>query len=105
MPAQPMLDGIVMQQVREIEGEHDEIFTQHNIPAMEGDFLQDLGRQAVRIRLNGTLTGPDAAKGLETLRGKYRAATPVPFVADIATATKVNKMLIEEMGIRQLAGK
>jgi outer membrane protein OmpA-like peptidoglycan-associated protein len=105
MAAKPMLDGIALQQVQEIGGEQREIFNQHHVPALEGDFHQDLGRRAVRIGLNGVLTGPEAANNLATLRTKFRAAAPVAFVADIATATKVTRMLIEEMGVRELAGK
>jgi outer membrane protein OmpA-like peptidoglycan-associated protein len=100
-----MLGGIELQQVQEIDGCQNEIFNQHRVPALEGDFHQDLGRRAVRIRVNGILTGPRAADDLVTLRTKFHDAAPLPFVADIATATKVNQMLIEEMGVREIAGK
>ena len=105
MAAKPMLDGIALQQVQEIDGGQNEIFDQHRVPALEGDFHQDLGRRAARIRLKGVLTGTDAANNLLTLRTKFHAAAPVTFVADIATATKVNRMLIEDLGVRELAGK
>jgi outer membrane protein OmpA-like peptidoglycan-associated protein len=105
MPAKPMLGGIELQQVQEIDGGQTEIFNQHRVPALEGDFHQDLGRRAVRIRVNGILAGPKAADNMVTLRTKFHAAAPLPFVADIATATKVNQMLIEEMGVREIAGK
>ncbi|MCZ7627052.1 MAG: OmpA family protein [Candidatus Methylomirabilis sp.] len=51
------------------------------------------------------MIGEEVADALKKLRDKFRAAEPVSFVADIATATKVDKVLIEEMGIRDLAGK
>jgi outer membrane protein OmpA-like peptidoglycan-associated protein len=105
MAAKPVLDGIALQQVQEIEGSQEEMVNQHQVPALEGDFLQRLGRRAGRIRLRGILTGPDAVQSVETLRQKFRTAKPVTFVADIASATKVGKVLIEEMGIRELAGK
>lgn len=105
MPAKPILDTVELQQVEWIEGNQNQILKQHHVPALEGDFLQPLGRRAARIRLQGVLTGSNAAKSLATLRGKFRAAQPVRFVADIATATKVARVLIEEMRIRELAGK
>ena len=105
MPAKPILDGVELQQVEWIEGDQSQILKQHRIPALEGDFLQPLGRRAGRIRLRGVLTGTNAGKSLETLRTKFRAAMPVPFVADIATATKIARVLIQEMQIRELAGK
>src|SRR5713226_9222712 len=101
----PMLDDVELQQVQEVEAEDQEVLAQHGVPALEGDFLQDLGRRATRVKLTGVLTGSEAGGGLKKLREKFRAAEPVPLVADIATATKVDKVLIEEMGVRELAGK
>ena len=101
----PMLDDVELQQVQEIEAEEKEALSQHGVPALEGDFLQDLGRRATRVKLTGVLTGEKAGEGLKKLREKFQAAEAVPFVADIATATKVDKVLIEEMGVRELAGK
>lgn len=105
MPSRPMLDGVALQQVQEIEADEDEVLSQHSVPALEGDFLQKLGRKATRVTLTGVLTGPAARDGLKTLRKKFKAAQVVPFVADIATATKVDKVLIEELEVRDLAGK
>jgi outer membrane protein OmpA-like peptidoglycan-associated protein len=105
MPAKPMIDGIELQQVQHIDAGEDEIFYQHNTIALEGDFLQDIGRRAARVRLHGILTGSRAAKALETLRGKFRRAGLVSFVADIATAVRVKQMLIQEMSFGEMAGK
>lgn len=104
-PAKPMLDGVELPQTQRIASEDDEVLAQHGVPALEGDFLQDLGRRAVRVTLSGVMTGAEAGEDLKGLREKFRAAQPVPFVSDIATATRVDKVLIEEMGVRELAGK
>lgn len=101
----PMLDDIELQHVQKIEVDGDQVLVQHGVPALEGDFLQRLGRRGARIVLSGVLTGPYAGDGLKTLRDKFRAAEPVSFVADIATATRVDQVLIEEMGVREVAGK
>lgn len=104
--ARPLLGDIDLQQVQKIETEEDQVFTQHSIPALEGDFFQQgLGRRATWVKLTGVLTGAEVQDGLKTLRDKFRAAEPVDFVADITTATKVNQVIIEEMGVRELAGK
>jgi outer membrane protein OmpA-like peptidoglycan-associated protein len=105
MPSKPMLDDIELDLVQEIEAEDEETLAQHGVPALEGDFLQDLGRRAGRLSLTGVMVGEAAADALKTLRGKYRAAQPVSFVADIANAAKVDKVLIEEFGLRDLSGK
>jgi Outer membrane protein and related peptidoglycan-associated (lipo)proteins len=101
----PILGDIELQNVQKIDIEEDQVFTQHSVPALEGDFLQGLGRSSNRVTLNGVLTGPVAGEGLKTLREKFRAAEPVPFVADITTATQVGQVFIEEMEVRELAGK
>jgi outer membrane protein OmpA-like peptidoglycan-associated protein/peptidoglycan hydrolase-like protein with peptidoglycan-binding domain len=105
MPAKPMLDDIELQQVQKIESEDESAVQQHSIPALEGDFLQDLGRRSTCVGLTGVLTGPDAAKGLRNLREKFQKAEPISFVADIATATVVGKVMIEQMEVEELAGK
>jgi outer membrane protein OmpA-like peptidoglycan-associated protein len=103
--ARPVLDGVELQQVQEIASDDAEAVETHAVPVLEGDFLQDLGRRAVRFTLNGVVLGATAGDGLKTLREKFRAAQPVSFVSDIATATTVDKVLIEDVGIRELAGK
>lgn len=103
--SKPMLGDIELQQVQKIEVDEDQVLAQQSVPALEGDFLQRLGRRGTQISLTGVLTGAEAGTGLKTLQEKFRAAAPVSFVADIATATQVEKVLIEEMGIRELAGK
>jgi outer membrane protein OmpA-like peptidoglycan-associated protein len=100
-----MLDGFELQNVQIVDGSESEALVQHGIPALEGDFLQDLGRRATRFALEGVVTGAEAGSALKTLREKHRAAAPVSFVEDIATATSVGNVLIEELGIRELAGR
>jgi hypothetical protein len=104
-PARPMLGDVELQQVQTIEVDGDQVLVQHGVPALEGDFLQRLGRRGTQVTLTGVLTGPEAGGGLKALRDKLRAAEPVSFVADITTATRVDQVLIEEMGVRELAGK
>jgi outer membrane protein OmpA-like peptidoglycan-associated protein len=103
--ARPMLDDVELEKVQSIEAEEKHAVAQHSVPALEGDFLQRLDRRAIQITLHGILTGPDVRPNLEKLREKFRTAAPVSFVSDISTATTVDKVLIEELGVRELAGK
>lgn len=105
MSAKPMLDDLELQQVQKIEAMDHQVLAQHGVPALEGDFFQDLGRRVTRVNLLGVMTGSEAGEQLKTLRLKFRNAEPVSFVSDIATATTVDKVLIEEFGVRELAGK
>src|ERR1700730_2401276 len=104
-PVKPMLDGVELAQAQRVAAEDQEVLAQHGVPALEGDFLQDLGRRATRIALAGVMSGAAAAGDLKGLREKFRAARSVPFVSDIGTATSVDQVLIEELGVRELAGK
>ncbi len=101
----PMLDDTELQQVQTIDVDGDQVLLRHSIPGLEGDFLQRLNRRASRIRLSGVLTGATARDDLKTLRDKYRAGDPVSFVADITTATRIGEVLIQELNVRELAGK
>jgi hypothetical protein len=103
--AQPMLGEVELQLVQNILVDENQILNLHSIPALEGDFFQKLGRRISRITLTGVITGTESGEGLRTLREKFRAAEPVSFVADIATATKLDRVVIEAMDVRELAGK
>ena len=100
MAVKPMLDDLELQLVQQIEADEHQVRAQHAVPALEGDFLQALGCRAERITLTGILTNADEEEAvgekLKKLREKFRAAEPLPFAADIATATKIDTVLIEE---------
>ncbi len=104
-PIRPMLGDVELEQVQRIESEEDQVLTRHEIPALEGDFLQRLGRRGSRVLFSGVLTGPESGAGLQMLREKFHAAEPVPFAADITTATQVDEVLIEELAVREVAGR
>jgi hypothetical protein len=105
MAVKPMLSDLELEMVEEVESDQDRVLAQHPVPGLEGDFLQELGRRATTITLSGVLAGEEVGDELGALREKFLAAEPVPFVADIATATRVDDVLIEEMGVRELAGR
>lgn len=105
MASKPMLGGIELEQVAWVGSEQEESLAEHEVPALEGDFLQRLGRRGAGLGLQGTLVGPAARDAVETLRKSFRAAAPVSFVTDIATSTRVDQVLIEDLAVRELAGK
>jgi len=77
---------------------------EHEIPGMEGNVFQNLGRSPVRISFDGTLRGKAARGNLETIRSKFKQGVPLPFNSDISGATDVTKVLIEDMRIDEVAG-
>ncbi|GJH28942.1 peptidoglycan-binding protein [Caballeronia novacaledonica] len=100
-----MIDTLELAQVQSIDVTEREALEQHEVPALEGDFLQSLGRRAARVGLSGVLAGDEAAGALKTLREQHRQSAPLPFVCDIATATRLDQMLIEDLQVREVAGK
>src|SRR6185437_3626394 len=97
MAKQPIIDDLELQQVQEVQAQEQEAVVRHQVPALEGDFLQDLGRRAVRFTVNGVLTGDKAGEDLKKLREKFQNAQPVPFVNDIASAVSVSQVMIEAL--------
>lgn len=105
MAPRPMLGELELEKVQHIIVDGDQVLVEQGIPALEGDFIQRLGRRARQINLQGFLAGSTVLDSLKQLREKLRAAEPVSFVTDIASATQVNQVLIEQMGVREMAGK
>lgn len=104
-PVRPMLDSIELQNVQKIVLDEDQVFTEHDIPALEGNFFQGLGRRSALISLIGVMTGSQAADKLKTLRQKFREARPLPFISDLSSTTRIDRVLIGGLDVRDIAGK
>src|SRR5437762_1378495 len=105
MPARPMLGDLELQQVQRVVAAGDQVLARSAVPGLDGDFAQRLGRRASVISVSGVITGAEAGDRLKELRTKFREAEPVTFVSDVATATQVGDVLIEEMRVVELAGR
>ena len=103
-PVRPMLGEIELQQAQLIQLDEDHVLTRHDVPALEGDFFQQLGRAGAAIELTGIQSGPEAREGLTGLRDAFRAADPLTFAADIVSATELGDVLIERLDISEHAG-
>jgi hypothetical protein len=103
--ARPILGDLTLESVQRIETEEGQALERHEVPALEGDFLQRLGRRGTRVALAGVVTGPGSADRLAELRAKVRRAEPVCFVSDVATATRLREVMVEELDVREVAGK
>jgi len=74
------------------------------VPGLAGDLQQDLGSDALTIQLTGSLHGDEARDTfLEALREQFRIGAPVPFVADITTATEVEEVMIVGLDVSEVA--
>jgi outer membrane protein OmpA-like peptidoglycan-associated protein len=105
MANRPMLDDLELPLAQRIDSEHDHVLARTDVPGLEGDFFASQGRRATRFTLSGVVTGDEVKERLQKLRDKFDLATPVAFVSDISTATRVDEVLIEELGVREIAGR
>ncbi len=101
----PMLDDIELPQVQELATYERRVLAEHKPPSMAGSLLQNMGRRPTRLALWGVATGPDAQSFVEKLDGKFRDGKPVPFTADIVADAEIEKVIIEDLRIQDLAGK
>jgi hypothetical protein len=100
-----MLDDLELPQVQEIATLERRVLAEHKPPGMSGSLLQNMGRRPTRLTLWGVATGPDTIEFLEKLDGKFRAAQPLPFVTDIIADANIEKVIIEDLRVQDLAGK
>lgn len=101
----PMLDDLALPQVQEIRTLELRSLAEHKPPGMSGSLLQNLGRKPAVLQLWGVAAGPDSKQFLADLEAKFRAATPVPFVEDIATSAAIERFAIRDLRMEELAGK
>ncbi len=75
-----------------------------SVPGMEGSVFQDLGRTAVRISLEGVISGRSARSVVEMIRSKFKQGTPLAFNSDVSGAADVTKVVIDDLRIVDVAG-
>lgn len=75
------------------------------IAGLSGDLHQDLGRGALAVEIVGSLSGDEARDDfLKAVREKFLAGEPVDFVADIVKESELERVLIEELAVEEVAG-
>ena len=101
----PMLDDLELPQVQEIRTHELRSLAEHKPPGMAGSFLQNLGRRPTLLLLWGVASGADARAFLAKLETKFRAGKPLPFTADIVTDSTIEKVLVEDLKLDEIAGR
>jgi hypothetical protein len=101
----PMLDDLELPQVQEIGTYDRRALAEHQAPGGDGSQLQDMGRRPTRVALWGVATGDDAGPFVAKLETKFRAGTPFDFVADITADAEVQKVVIDDLQLQELAGR
>jgi hypothetical protein len=74
-------------------------------PGLSGDLHQDLGRAALVVEIQGSLSTDETRDDfLKELREKFLAGEPVDFIADIIKESELERVLIEALDLEEKAG-
>ena len=101
----PMLDDLELPQVQEIGTYDRRALAEHQPAGGDGSQLQDMGRRPTRVALWGVATGDEAAPFIDKLEAKFRTGTPCGFIADITTDAEIQKVVIDDLRLQEIAGR
>ncbi|HEX5332038.1 MAG TPA: hypothetical protein VFW79_05285 [Cellulomonas sp.] len=101
----PTLAGTELPQVQELTTSDLRAVAEHKAPGKDGSMLQNLGRAPTAVTVRGVATDPASLDLVEQLKTDMRTGQPVAFVADITTDTTIEQVLIDDLQVRQLAGR
>ncbi|HEX7805752.1 MAG TPA: DNA circularization N-terminal domain-containing protein [Cellulomonas sp.] len=101
----PTLAGTELPQVQELTTSDLRAVAEHKAPGKDGSMLQNLGRAPTAVTVRGVATDPASLDLVEQLKTDLRTGQPVAFVADITTDTTIEQVLIDDLQVRQLAGR
>lgn len=95
MVIKPMIDGWEVPRIESIRTVEARRVASLGVPGLMGALHQDLGADSLAVEICGSLFGDEARDSfLEAVRERFRAGEPVSFVADILTATELDRVLI-----------
>lgn len=76
------------------------------VPGLDGSYHQDLGNHPLALVLEGSVQGDEGREDfLTSVRDMFKAGEPVDFVADIVTATSIEKMIVTGLKVDESADK
>jgi hypothetical protein len=76
----------------------------YEAPGAQGSTHNDLGRSAVVISFDGTISGDNARAIIESIRSKFKAGEPLPFLSDLTGAADITRVLIDRFVVKDTAG-
>jgi Prealbumin-like fold domain/DNA circularisation protein N-terminus len=97
------LAKIQLNRVHQIDTLERAALVHHAVPGLEGSLTQNLGRDSVRLRIEGIFYGLQANQDLETLRKAYKQREPVDFLTDIVGQAYFSQVLLEQFEVFQSA--
>jgi len=97
------LANIQLHRVHRIRTLEQASLVHHPVPGLEGSITQNLGRDSVRLEMEGIFYGPNARNHLEILRNAYKKREPVDFLADIVGQAYFSQVILERFEVVQSA--
>lgn len=97
------LAGITLSRIHKIVTREQADFVSHRIPGLEGNVVQDLGRNSVRLQIEGIFYGSTARENLERLRKVHKDREPVDFLAEIVGQAYFAQVILERFEVTQVA--
>jgi hypothetical protein len=76
----------------------------YDSPGAQGSSYHDMGRSAVKVAFEGTMTGEAARTVLEGIWSCFKKGDPVEFSSDISGAADITKVLIDSFVVTSAAG-
>ena len=95
--------GIKFPRVHRIVTLEQAAFVYHRIPGQEGNATQNLGRDSVRLQIEGIFYGATAGESLDKLRGVFLKREAVDFIADILGTSYTGKVTVDRLEVTQAA--
>lgn len=97
------IGGINLSRIHKITTLEQADFASHRVPGLEGNIVQNMGRNSVRLRIEGIHYGSEAKENLEALREIYKARQEIDFLADIVGEAYFSEVIIETFEVSQQA--
>lgn len=97
------LAGVKLEKVHKINTLEKADFVYQNVVGMNGNLIQNLGRGAVFLSIEGICYGREAKGDLEKIRTFYLKGEPLDFLADIAGKAYVSKVMADSFFVKQSA--
>jgi len=101
----PMIDDLELPQVQEIGTYDHRMLAEHKPVGMQGSLLQNMGRRPTRLALWGIAADDKVLEFVEKLNEKFKTGEPITFIADIVADANIDRMIIDDLKWKELAGK
>lgn len=75
------------------------------IPGLQGNVLQDLGRDPLLIYVEGLLIGANAKDTFQEINLKFKLGKPISFLTDIPSISDVSEVVIEGFRAHLIGGE